>query len=822
MKSNIQTRERKSVDVVHGVATCPGVATPPHRHDEKSSPLHLHAENPGNIRPNEGEDSQNQSSPSFTRSSPSGVFTLRIGSNQYPFRQWVPADGHVLDEGFALDLETTLIDKDRPAAIPTLVLGMAFGGGTGWFILAENMLPFLDAHPNNPLVFHNAAFDLAVLQETYKRARRQDDIYQRVERGQVADTQILARLVSLAQVGHTARGQCSLDDCSTKYLGIHLAKDMQTSGGDSVRLTFGRYVGCPFDALPETHLEYAAADPVATWLLFRRLKEELPRIKETTHLAFGYAGPVWLGEQWRTHGPLTHNIQLRASIVLDRISREGVLIHQARREEKVAVLEQVLTETTRTLALAGLPVEGKGAPAALRKRIQGLVQADKNLPVHYTPSGQISTDEEQLEELAAVDPVLGDMLRYRHAQKLLATYAKKMLPGQKVHGKFMYLMNTGRTSCGGGFNLQNLPKELGADASEATIRGCFVPSPGNVFVVVDYAQIELGVLGWAWKHQLRFGDKLHKIVAEGQDMHRLIAAKVLGKQPGDVTKAERNAAKPVSLGRPGGLGWKTIQKQALASYGTDLTEQEVRDRMQAYETLCPELTEHLKSRIDTGLEIAKVLGLTPAAYNQAIGKRGLPRSDDHVPQGWLGGMLLKILAVRDPMTAGNLEAGKTPRSYSPQEIAFFWSAAARIPVTTLDEKLQADIRERRPSPRLRDAVAGLYSREPVFTATGRLRANASYSACRNGIMQGLAADGAIHALWKLWRAGYRVVNFIHDEVICEVPEDERLPERVAEIEQLMIAGMQVVIPGAAVRVETSVRRSFSKSDGVPDDHWRCG
>jgi len=732
----------------------------------------------------------------------------------------MPTNGRVFTKGFALDLETTLIDKDRPAHIPTLVLGMAFGGGTGWFILAEDMLPFLDAHPDNPLILHNAAFDLRVLDETYKRAGRADDIYQRVERGQVADTQILARLVSLAQVGHTARGQCSLDDCSTKYLGIHLAKDMQTPGGDSVRLTFGRYLGRPFEAFPEIYLEYAAADPVATWLLFRRLKEELPLIKASAHQAYGYAGPGWLKEQWRTHGPLTHDIQLKASIVLDRISREGVLIHQARREEKVARLQAIMTETTRTLAQAGVLVEGKGAPSALRKRIQKLLDADKNLPVNLTPTGQIATDEEQLRELSGVDAMLGVLLEYRHAQKLLGTYAKKMISGQRVHGRFMYLMNTGRTSCGGGFNLQNLPKELSVGDGEATIRSCFVPSPGNVFVVVDYAQIELGVLGWAWKHQLKFGDSLHKIVLEGHDMHRLIAAEVLGKAPEEVTKAERNAAKPVSLGRPGGLGWKTIQKQALASYGTDLTEQEVRDRMQAYEDLCPELTEHLKSRVDTGLEIAKVLGLTPVAYNQAIGKRGLPRSDDHVPQGWLGGMLLKILAVRDPMTAGNLEAGKAPRPYSPQEIAFLWSAAARIPVATLDEKLQADIRERRPSPRLRDAVAGLCSREPVFTATGRLRANASYSACRNGIMQGLAADGAIHALWKLWRAGYRVVNFIHDEVICEVPEDERLPERVAEIERLMIAGMQVVIPGAAVRVETSVRRSFSKSDGVDESAWR--
>jgi DNA polymerase I-like protein with 3'-5' exonuclease and polymerase domains len=138
----------------------------------------------------------------------------------------------------------------------------------------------------------------------------------------------------------------------------------------------------------------------------------------------------------------------------------------------------------------------------------------------------------------------------------------------------------------------------------------------------------------------------------------------------------------------------------------------------------------------------------------------------------------------------------------------------------LDERFVADIRERRPSPRLRDRVAGMFSREPVFTATGRLRARASYSACRNGIMQGLAADGAIHALWKLWRAGFKTVNFIHDEVICEVPDDERLPERVAEIEKLMIEGMQVVIPAAAVRVETSIRRSFSKSDAVPDANWR--
>ena len=166
------------------------------------------------------------------------------------------------------------------------------------------------------------------------------------------------------------------------------------------------------------------------------------------------------------------------------------------------------------------------------------------------------------------------------------------------------------------------------------------------------------------------------------------------------------------------------------------------------------------------------------------------------------------------MTNGDSDKGTQPRLYTRDEISFFWAAAARLPHDQLDPKEIDDIRERRPSPRLRDAVSRLYSREPVITATGRLRANASYSACRNGIMQGLAADGAIHALWDLWRAGYTIVNFVHDEAICEVREDENLRSAIANIERLMIEGMQKVVLGANVRVETSVRRSFSKADTI--------
>ena len=795
------------------------------RYADFTSPFHPSAKNTGKQGPNEGEAPKNHTSPCFTLS-PSGGFVLTLGPNQYPFRQWEPADGRVIAGRFALDTETTKIDETRPANIPALVLGAAFDGRQGWFILAEDMPAFLANHSANPLIFHNAAFDLAVVQAAHDPRGHSVDIYSRVEAGKVADTMILARLLSLGTAGHTARNQCSLDYCASHYLALPLPKDLQTPGGESVRLTFGRYHGKPLEAYPAQYLQYAAADPVATWLLFQHFKTRLPNIKTAATKAYGYAGERWLDEEWKKHGPGTHDIQLKGSIVLDRISRTGVLIDQSRREEKVRILEQIVTETRRTLALAGLPTDGEGKTTALQKRLQRLVYEHKRtgepLPLIYTETGQIATSEEQLKELAGLDPVLEVLLRHRQAKKLLSTYAKKMVPGKRVHGNFEYLMNTGRTSCNGGkkdvggFNLQNLPKERAATENHATtIRGCFVPAPGNVFVVLDYKTIELVTLGWAWKHQLGFGGSLHDIIADGHDMHRLIAAYVLGKAPEDVTDDERNAAKPVSLGRPGGLGGKTIQKQAKNDYGVDLTEEQVRERMQAYETLCPELTAHLSERVNGGLEIARALGFTPAAYNAATGKpRVFPRPEDDLPAGWLGGMLLKVLESPAPMTNGNSDTGNQPRLYSAAEKEFFWQAAARLPTDELDDKLRDALRERKPSKKLRDAVGRLYGREPVITATGRLRANASYCACRNGIMQGLAADGAIYALWKLMRAGYQIANFIHDEVIIEVPEDENLPAKIADIERLMIAGMHEVVPGANVRVETEVRRSFSKADKV--------
>jgi DNA polymerase I-like protein with 3'-5' exonuclease and polymerase domains len=82
----------------------------------------------------------------------------------------------------------------------------------------------------------------------------------------------------------------------------------------------------------------------------------------------------------------------------------------------------------------------------------------------------------------------------------------------------------------------------------------------------------------------------------------------------------------------------------------------------------------------------------------------------------------------------------------------------------------------------------------------------------------LAADGAKLALWKLWRAGYRIVNFIHDEVLVEVPADSDLTHHGQHIQQLMVEGMQEVLPDVRVSADyAAMDRWWKSAEAVFDE-----
>jgi hypothetical protein len=98
--------------------------------------------------------------------------------------------------------------------------------------------------------------------------------------------------------------------------------------------------------------------------------------------------------------------------------------------------------------------------------------------------------------------------------------------------------------------------------------------------------------------------------------------------------------------------------------------------------------------------------------------------------------------------------------------------------------------------------------------SGRVRAKCSFTEARNNIFQAIAADGAIHACWRLYRLGYDIRLFMHDEIVTQVPDNGRHEEHVRIISEVMIGEMSKVLMGLPVQVEATVSRSFSPRDKV--------
>jgi DNA polymerase-1 len=179
------------------------------------------------------------------------------------------------------------------------------------------------------------------------------------------------------------------------------------------------------------------------------------------------------------------------------------------------------------------------------KQLEQVLFHELNLPKGKRTKTGYSTDATVLEELRAAHPMVGKLLDWRLYAKLRSTYVQA-LPGLlaadgRLHTTFhQAVAATGRLSSSDP-NLQNIPirTDLGRRIRRAFVAG----DPGLVLVSADYSQIELRILAHV------SGDEgLRAAFAEGMDIHRDSAARVLRKDPAEVTPDERSMAKMVNFG----------------------------------------------------------------------------------------------------------------------------------------------------------------------------------------------------------------------------------------------------------------------------------
>ncbi len=228
--------------------------------------------------------------------------------------------------------------------------------------------------------------------------------------------------------------------------------------------------------------------------------------------------------------------------VLMRIERNGVRID-------AALLHRVSHElATRMHALErqAHEIAGGAFNLASPKQLQEILFDRLGLPVvNRTPTGQPSTNEEVLEQLAEQHALPRVILEHRMLAKLKSTYADKLPQAidprtGRVHTMYQQAVaSTGRLSSTEP-NLQNIPVRT---PEGQRIRQAFIAPEGMLILSADYSQIELRIMA-----HLSGDAGLLKAFAEGQDIHRATAAEVFGLPLEAVTDLQRRAAKAINFG----------------------------------------------------------------------------------------------------------------------------------------------------------------------------------------------------------------------------------------------------------------------------------
>jgi DNA polymerase-1 len=228
--------------------------------------------------------------------------------------------------------------------------------------------------------------------------------------------------------------------------------------------------------------------------------------------------------------------------VLMRMEQTGVLIDGAQLKVQSGELALRMKEIEAQAHQAG------GGPFSLDspKQLQEVLFNKLGLPVlGKTPTGQPSTAESVLEELAASYELPRLIMDYRAFTKLKSTYTDK-LPLQinegtgRVHTSYhQAVAATGRLSSQEP-NLQNIPIR---SEEGRRIRQAFVAPEGYCIVAADYSQIELRIMA-----HLSADAGLVAAFAEDRDIHQATAAEVFATPLDQVSANQRRSAKAINFG----------------------------------------------------------------------------------------------------------------------------------------------------------------------------------------------------------------------------------------------------------------------------------
>lgn len=263
------------------------------------------------------------------------------------------------------------------------------------------------------------------------------------------------------------------------------------------------------------------------------------------------------------------------------------------------------------------------------------------------------------------------------------------------------------------------------------LRGMVTAAPGNILYAADFSNIEGRLGAWLGGEQWKLDAFRAFDAGTGHDLYKIMAGKLLGKRPEDVTKDERQGygkLPELALQYQGGVG--AFQKMAVV-YGVMFPDERVEEIKVGWR--------------DEHLGIVDCWYALEAAAKAAIRRPGTVHGVGPIAFKKAGSFLFM-----------QLPSGRC--------IAY--------PYPCIKDKLMpwGDTK-----PQVSYMGINSYTQkwEPCFAHGGMLFNNA---------VQGAARDVEAEAMVRVEAAGYFNILNVHDEVVCETPKDFG---SVEEYEELM-------------------------------------
>ncbi|MDG2171901.1 MAG: DNA polymerase I [Gammaproteobacteria bacterium] len=241
--------------------------------------------------------------------------------------------------------------------------------------------------------------------------------------------------------------------------------------------------------------------------------------------------------------------------VLKDIERSGVSVDQSALRMQSSDLEAQL----KSLATEVFNLAGENFNLGSPKQLQSILYDKLGLPMlKKTKTGQPSTAEPVLAELAESFELPRLILEYRSLSKIKSTYTDK-LPLQiqnhttRIHSTFQQAVTaTGRLSSTDP-NLQNIPIRT---HEGRRVRKAFISVPDYKLLAADYSQVELRIMA-----HLSQDPGLLAAFNSNQDVHRATASDVFSVAINDVSDEERRSAKAINFGLIYGMSAFGLAKQ---------------------------------------------------------------------------------------------------------------------------------------------------------------------------------------------------------------------------------------------------------------------